>query len=81
MGGRLTIRLAGARDADMIHGGLVAMARAMGKETRITSTVADIRTHGFGDDPAFEVLLAEVDGAFAGLCLSFPSFSTWRRPS
>lgn len=78
MSGKLTIRLAEADDADMIHAGLVAMARAMDKETRIASTVADIRNHGFGENPAFEVLLAEIDGAFAGLCLTFPSFSTWR---
>lgn len=78
MRGNLTIRLAGMDDADMIHAGLVAMAHAMGEESRITSTSADIRTHGFGDDPAFEVLIAEVDGTFAGLCLTFPSFSTWR---
>lgn len=75
---RVTIRLAEAGDADIIHAGLVAMARAMGEESRITSTAADIRTHGFGENPAFEVLIAEIDDAFAGLCLTFPSFSTWR---
>jgi ribosomal protein S18 acetylase RimI-like enzyme len=78
MSGNLTIRLAETRDADIIHAGLVAMARAMGAEGKITSTAENIRTHGFGDAPAFEVLIAEIDGAFAGLCLTFPSFSTWR---
>jgi ribosomal protein S18 acetylase RimI-like enzyme len=78
MAGDLTIRLATATDADMIHTALLAMARAMGDEDKITSTVSDIRKHGFGDHPAFEVLIAELDGAFAGLCLTFPSFSTWR---
>jgi ribosomal protein S18 acetylase RimI-like enzyme len=75
---KLTIRLAGLADADIIHAGLLAMARAMGEESRITSTASDIRTHGFGDNPAFEVLIAEIDDAFVGLCLTFPSFSTWR---
>lgn len=78
MSGTLTIRLAEAGDADMIHAGLLAMARAMGDEDKITSTASDIRRHGFGDTPAFEVLIAELDGTFAGLCLTFPSFSTWR---
>lgn len=78
MSGDLTIRLAEARDAGLIHAGLVAMARVMEKGAKITSTPDDIRRHGFGNDPAFEVLIAEVDGTFAGLCLSFPSFSTWR---
>ena len=62
----------------MIHAGLLAMAGAMGDEDKITSTVSDIRTHGFGDQPPFEALIAELEGVFAGLCLAFPSFSTWR---
>ena len=78
MSGNLTIRLAEAKDADIIHAALVAMAHDVDKQAKITSTADDIRRHGFGDDPAFEVLLAEIDGAFAGLCLSFQSFSTWR---
>ena len=78
MAENVTIRLAEASDADTIHAGLLAMARAMGDGDKITSTASDIRTHGFGDRPAFEVLIAEIDGAFAGLCLTFPSFSTWR---
>lgn len=78
MAANVTIRLAEASDADTIHAGLLAMARAMGDEDKITSTASDIRTYGFGDQPAFEVLIAEIEGAFAGLCLTFPSFSTWR---
>lgn len=78
MSKNLTIRLAGETDADTIHAGLLAMARAMGDADKITSTAADIRKHGFGDNPAFEVLIAEHGGTFAGLCLTFPSFSTWR---
>lgn len=78
MTANVTIRVAEADDADMIHDGLLAMARAMGDEDKITSTAADIRKHGFGTHPAFEVLIAEADGIFAGLCLTFPSFSTWR---
>lgn len=78
MTANVTIRVAEAGDAELIHDGLLAMARAMGDEDKITSTASDISTHGFGTHPAFEVLIAELDGAFAGLCLTFPSFSTWR---
>ena len=49
-----------------------------GEAHKITATVEDIRAHGFGDRPAFRVLVAEVDGRFAGICLWFASFSTWR---
>src|SRR5690349_23844258 len=78
MAGDLTIRVAEVGDSDLIHAGLLAMARAMGDADKITSTSADIRKYGFGDHPAFEVLIAERDGTFVGLCLTFASFSTWR---
>ena len=75
---KVTIRLADIGDAEAIHAGLLALSRAMGAEAKMQSTPDDIRRHGFGDNPAFEVLIAEIDGAFAGYCLSFPSYSTWR---
>jgi ribosomal protein S18 acetylase RimI-like enzyme len=73
----LTIRLARAEDAEAIHAGLLALARTMGAEAKMQSTPDDIRRHGFGENPAFEVLVAEVDGQFAGMCLYLPVFSTW----
>ena len=78
MSGTVTIRLAEAQDAETIHAGLLALARSTGAEAKMQSTPDDIRTHGFGDAPAFEVLIAEIGGSFAGLCLTFPSYSTWR---
>ena len=131
---RVTVRLAGEGDAEAIHAGLLMIARHVNEESKVTSTVEDIRRHGFGLRPAFEVLIAEValpvggntplchfvtsppqggrSGArggpqpisplegelpdravggeasseewkkstkiFAGMCLFFPSFSTWR---
>lgn len=74
----VTIRVAGPGDAELIHFALVSLARSMDAENKLVSTVQDILNHGFGDAPAFEALIAEVDRVFAGLCLSFPSFSTWR---
>jgi ribosomal protein S18 acetylase RimI-like enzyme len=76
--GKVTIRPATIEDAEAIHAGLLSLARSMGAEAKMQSTADDIRAHGFGDYSAFEVLIAEVDGGFAGLCLTFPSYSTWR---
>jgi ribosomal protein S18 acetylase RimI-like enzyme len=73
----ITIRLAVSDDAQTIHAALKKMAADMGAGAKFVSGIEDVRRHGFGDAPAFEVLLAEADGAFAGLCLTFPSFSTW----
>ncbi|MBN9245412.1 MAG: GNAT family N-acetyltransferase [Mesorhizobium sp.] len=44
----------------------------------MTSTPGDIRRDGFGPHPHFHTLIAEVDSRFAGMCLYFPIYSTWR---
>lgn len=75
---RETLRPAVAADADAIHAALLDLARDIGLEGKVSSTVDDIRRHGFGPDPAFEAILAEVDGSVVGLCLFFRSFSTWK---
>lgn len=64
-------------DAEIIHTALKDMAAGMKAGPKFVSTVEDIRQHGFGVAPAFEVLIAEAGDVFAGLCLTFPSFSTW----
>lgn len=74
----LAIRRATAEDAEAIHAGLLRIARHLKATGKVTSTPEDLRRHGFGPNPAFHVLIAEVDGAFAGMCLWFASFSTWR---
>ncbi|SFJ46848.1 Acetyltransferase (GNAT) family protein [Phyllobacterium sp. CL33Tsu] len=74
----VSIRLAEASDVQLLHHAIVAMARGMGSEARVTSSPEDLARYGFGDKPAFETLIAEIGGAFAGMCLYFRSFSTWR---
>lgn len=74
---KIRIRLAVADDAEAIHRGLVGIADTVNERHLVESTVDDIRRYGFGEKPAFQVLIAEADGAFAGMCLFFPIFSTW----
>jgi len=64
-------------DAEAIHAAILRLGDVLGTGGKIRSTVEDFRRHGFGPDAAFATLIAEVDGAFAGVCLSFPIFSTW----
>ncbi|WP_421594483.1 GNAT family N-acetyltransferase [Shinella sp. M27] len=73
----IRIRPAAVDDAETIHAALRVMAEDMKAGPKFVSTVENIRHHGFGATPAFEVLIAEAGGVFAGLCLTFPSFSTW----
>lgn len=72
-----TIRLANADDAATILRGLRGLGDHVGEAHKISIGVEDIRRYGFGDRPAFRALIAEVEGAFAGLSVFFPSFSTW----
>lgn len=74
----ISIRRATIEDAALLHEAIVKLAQHMGALERLRSTPDDLRRHGFGEKPAFEALIAEADGVFAGMCLYFPSFSTWR---
>ena len=73
----ISIRSASVEDAEDIFSALVGIAETVKELHKLKSSVDDIRRFGFGETPAFEVLIAEIDGRFAGCCLYFPSFSTW----
>lgn len=74
----LRIRPAEIGDAEAMHACLRAIGRHLGMEQRIASTPDDLRRFGFGEKAQFETLIAESDQKFAGMCLFFRSFSTWR---
>jgi GNAT superfamily N-acetyltransferase len=73
----ITIRFATIDDAENIFAALMGIAETVKELHKLKSSVDDIRRFGFGEAPAFETLIAEIDGRFAGCCLYFPSFSTW----
>lgn len=73
----VSIRFATVEDADDIFEALVGIAETVKERHKLKSSPDDIRRFGFGEAPAFETLIAEVDGRYAGCCLYFPSFSTW----
>ncbi|WP_246671208.1 GNAT family N-acetyltransferase [Mesorhizobium sp. 8] len=74
----LIIRPARLDDADDIHAALVGIAETVGELHKMTSTPDDIRRDGFGPHAHFHTLIAEIDSSFAGMCLYFPIYSTWR---
>lgn len=78
MSERVMIRSAQAGDVDLLHRSLIALAKDTGSALQLRSTPDDLLMHGFGDSPAFEALIAEITGHFAGMCITFQSFSTWR---
>ncbi len=75
--GKLVIRAATPEDCEILHRAIVDLGAFVGASHKIESTPENLRRYGFGADPAFEALVAEVGGEFAGMCIYFPSFSTW----
>ncbi|PSJ57033.1 GNAT family N-acetyltransferase [Kumtagia ephedrae] len=75
---KILIRPATVADAERIHSSVLGIARVMDGVDKVRCTVADLIDYGFGPDPHFEAVIAEVDGAYAGMCLFFRSFSTWQ---
>ena len=73
----MTIRAATECDVDTIFSALVGIADTVGERHKLTSSPEDLRRYVFGDSPAFNCLIAEIEGRFAGCCLYLPSFSTW----
>lgn len=74
----VTVRIAGPADAQTVYALIIDLAETRGVPHKVTSKAADIARDGFGADPAFEALLADLDGVPVGLCLFFGSYSTWR---
>lgn len=74
----LTIRPARPGDVNDIHAALVGIAETVGELHKVMSTPDDIRRDGFGANALFQTLIAEIDSEFAGMCLYFPIYSTWR---
>lgn len=77
MSDTLVIRPGRPDDVPRIHASILALARHVGGEGHVTGTPDDLLRHGFGEAPHFASEIAEVGGAFAGMCLHFPIFSTW----
>lgn len=77
MSPRFLIRDATPADAPAIHAAIRAMGELLGTAHKIASTPEVLAREGLAPGRAFEGLVAEVDGQFAGMCLYLPVFSTW----
>lgn len=73
----LSFRLAECEDCEEILLALRLLAESLGTPGRLQSTREDIEAAGFGPRREFTVMLAEVHGKIAAICLYFPMFSSW----
>ena len=44
-------------------------------------TLTDIEKYGFGEQPLFQCLVAELNQKVVGMALYYPRFSTWKGPT
>src|SRR5690606_2285616 len=70
----VTIRLATAEDAPVLHALMLELAAATGRAGKVTGSPEAFRQHA----ALFDALLAERSGRPLGFCLFFTSFSSWR---
>jgi GNAT superfamily N-acetyltransferase len=73
----ISIRPATAADVETILRFIKGLAAFEKEPDAVKTTTADLLRDGFGEQPKFEVLLAEVDQEPVGFALFFPTYSTW----
>ena len=73
----IRIRFATADDCGLILDFIRELALYEKAPEAVVATEAQLRKHGFGARPAFEAIIAEVDGEPAGMALFHARFSTW----
>ena len=73
----VTVRSAIAADVETILRFIKELAEFEKEPEAVKATTTDLLRDGFGEQPKFEVLLAEVDQKPVGFALFFPTYSTW----
>ncbi len=73
-----TTRLAGRDDVPAVHALLTDLAVALNETEAFRATEEDLAKGGFSANPAFHVILAEINAKPVGMTLFFRTFSSWR---
>lgn len=73
----VSVRPAQAADVELIHSLIVALAEYERAPEQVVGTTEQLRTWLFGEDPAAEALIGEVDAVPVGFAIFFRTFSTW----
>ena len=74
---KTAVRPATPADVETILGFIKGLAAFEKEPDAVKATLEDLRRDGFGKQPKFEVLIAELDGEPVGFALFFPTYSTW----
>lgn len=76
-GVQVTVRPAEQTDVELLYSLIVALAEYEKAPDQVVGTPELLDTWMFGEAPAAEALIAEVDGEPAGFALFHGTFSTW----
>jgi GNAT superfamily N-acetyltransferase len=74
---RVELRPAREEDVDLIHALIVALAEYEREPDAVVGTPAMLHRWLFGEKPAAEAVIAEVEGSPAGFAIFHSTFSTW----
>lgn len=78
---KVTIRKGTENDCEALHKLIVELAVFEKEPDAVDVSVDQLREHGFGQNPYYEFLVAEVDNEIAGIALYYHKYSTWKGPS
>ncbi len=73
----LTVREATPADVDTLYQLIIAIAKHHSQEQYVLTNPEEILKSGFGGNPLFGALLAELDGEVAGYCSYTWQYSIW----
>lgn len=73
----VTVRPATTADVDILLAFIKGLAKFEREPQAVKATTADLLRDGFGAQPKFEALIAELEAVPVGFALFFPTYSTW----
>ncbi len=75
---KIVVRKGTKADIPAMHGLICELAEFEKAPQEVTNTQADMLRDGFGDQPVFYSLVAEVDDKVVGMAIYFIKYSTWK---
>jgi GNAT superfamily N-acetyltransferase len=73
-----TVRKGTKNDVKAVHALIVELAIYERAEQEVSNTVDQLLRDGFGENPVYELLVAETEGKVVGMALWYTKYSTWK---
>jgi len=73
-----TVRKGTKNDVKAVHALIVELAIYERAEQEVSNTVDQLLRDGFGEDPVYELLVAETEEKVVGMALWYTKYSTWK---